>query len=304
MRITHLHQADLNLLVVLIAVAEERNLSRAADRLCMSQSAATRAMQRLRHLFQDELFVRVSGDYEPTPRGAHILQELEKMLPRLDRLLAGSAFDPANETARFRLAGTDYATHVIGIPLCKRFLAAGGSLTFEICPLTDNVYDSMERGRVDLLLDADDGRMPSHLSCRVLFEEKFVCVVARESRYAGRVTLDQYLKACHVAIPTFNGSQTIPDQRLRAAGLKRRCLFRVPYFSEAMHAAEGTDLIVTVPKRIALYAYQNPALRVIEAPEIMGRFQYVMIWHPRMESDAAHIWLRDTVAEVGAAVPD
>ena len=302
MRITHLHQADLNLLVVLMAVAEERNISRAADRLSMSQSAATRAMQRLRYLFHDELFVRVSGDYEPTPKGERVLRELEAVLPRLDRLLAGAAFDPASETARFRLAGTDYATHVIGVPLCKRFVAAGSHLTFQICPLMDTIYDAMDRGRIDLLLDADDKRLPAHFSCQVLFEEEFVCVVANKSAYTDPLTLDQYLEAAHIAIPIFGELQTVPDQHLRAGGFKRRCLFHVPYFSEAMHMVEGSDLIVTVPSRIAVYAHQNPNLRVVKAPEIFGRFQYIMAWHPRMESDAAHTWLRSIVDAVGKRV--
>lgn len=304
MRITHLRQADLNLLVILAAVAQERNVSRAADRLSMSQSAVTRAMQRLRYLFRDELLVRVSGDYEPTPQGERILRELETLLPRLERLLAGAAFDPARETARFRIAGTDYAAHVIGVPLCKRFLAAGENLSFDFSPLNDSVCDAMNRGRIDLLLAAEDGLIPAHLLCRTLFKEGFVCVVAKEHGCVDRLTLDQYLEASHVGVPTFDGSQTIPDQRLHTSGLRRRCAFRVPYFTEAIHAVAGTNLIVTVPSRLAQYARQNPALRVVEAPELLGRFQYVMAWHPRMDSDASHLWLRDTLQTVGEAVQD
>ena len=109
MRITQLRQADLNLLVVFAALAEERNVSRAAQRLFLSQPAVTRAMHRLRDLFQDDLLVRVSGNYEITPKGERLLREVETVLPRLDRLLAGGDFNPAKETVHFRIAGTDYS---------------------------------------------------------------------------------------------------------------------------------------------------------------------------------------------------
>ncbi len=298
MRITQLRQADLNLLVVFTVLAEERNVSRAAERLSLSQPAVTRAMQRLRDMFQDDLLVRVSGNYEATPKGQFLLQELETMLPRLDRLLAGAEFVPAKETARFRLAGTDYASHVIGIPLAKHFLAAGNNLSFDISPIGDGIFDAMDRGRIDLLLHADDGNVPLHFPRQAVFEEEFVCIVAKNSPYAHRLTLNQYLDGSHVGVTIFGGSQTIPDQRLAAGGLKRRCIFRVPYFAVAMRAVAGTDLIATVPKRIAAYEARNPELKIIKAPKPMSRFTYLMAWHPRMDSDAAHIWLRGAVQQV------
>src|SRR3982074_826266 len=104
MRTTHLRQADLNLLVVFTAVAEERNITRAASRLLLSQPAVTRALQRLRDTFHDDLLIRASTGYEPTPKGQRLLQDLATMLPRLDRLMAGGDFDPVTEDASFRIA--------------------------------------------------------------------------------------------------------------------------------------------------------------------------------------------------------
>src|SRR5271167_1598120 len=117
MRIGHLRQADLNLLVVFAAVAEERNITRAASRLLVSQPAVTRALQRLRDTFHDDLLIRTSNGYEPTPKGQRLLHELETALPRLDRLMAGADFDPAREDSEFRIAATDHAAHVLVPPL-------------------------------------------------------------------------------------------------------------------------------------------------------------------------------------------
>jgi len=113
MRLTQLRQADLNLLVVFAVFAEERNVSRAAARLLLSQPAVSRALQRLREMFHDDLFVRSAGSYELTPQGQRLLGELEVMLPKLDRLLSGSNFDPANEQANFRIAVTDNGAAVL-----------------------------------------------------------------------------------------------------------------------------------------------------------------------------------------------
>src|SRR5258706_15127033 len=109
MHITQLRQADLNLLIVFTVLAEERNVTRAAARLALSQPAVSRALQRLRDMFHDDLLVRSAEGYEPTPKGQRLLQELESTLPRLDRLLSGSDFDPASEETTFRIALTDHA---------------------------------------------------------------------------------------------------------------------------------------------------------------------------------------------------
>src|SRR5882762_806262 len=101
MRATHLRQADLNLLVVFTAVAEQRNITRAASRLLLSQPAVTRALQRLRDTFNDDLLIRASSCHEPTPQGPRLLQDLATMLPRLDRLLVGGEFDASTEHATF-----------------------------------------------------------------------------------------------------------------------------------------------------------------------------------------------------------
>ena len=184
-------------------------------------------------MFRDELFVRVSGNYELTPQGNRLLRELEGMFPRLDRLLAGSDFDPRVEEATFRLAGTDYASHVICPALCKHVLATGSKVSFEISPLNDGVFEATERGRIDLLLHADDGNVPHNFARSVIFEEEFVCVVARKSLFSKRLTLKQYLSAPHIGVTIIGGTQTIPESRLAAVGAKRHCpmwvlVFRMP----------------------------------------------------------------------------
>jgi DNA-binding transcriptional LysR family regulator len=299
MRLTQLRQADLNLLVVFTVLAEERSVSRAAPRLLLSQPAVSRALQRLRAMFHDELLVRTPSGYEATPQGQRLLQELEVMLPRLDRLLTGSPFDPATEEATFRIMATDNASLSLCPLLSRVVLPRAGGITFDITAWHEGGFEALERGRLDLLLNADDGYMPSQFSTEVLYEEDFVCVVAKESRYPRQLTLKQYLQASHIGVTILGGMQTIPEKRLGDLGLKRHLAMRVPYFSAAIRSVAGTQLIATVPRRLADHEAQNPALKVIKAPPEMTGFKYLMAWHPRVDSDAAHGWLRATMRELG-----
>ena len=232
-----------------------------------------------------------------------LLREVESALPRLDRLLSGGNFDPSEEAADFRLAGTDYAARVIAAPLAKLFLAEGKYLCFTMHPLVDGVFDAMDRGRIDMLLHADDGNVPPHLCRETIFEEDFVCVVAKRSTFGHTLTLPQYLEAQHIGVTILDGLQTIPDQRLEAIGKKRHVLFRVPYFSAAIQVVAGTALVATIPRRMAaLPESLHSELRIAKAPKPLGRFKYLMAWHPRMDSDAPHIWLRSSIRKIGESV--
>jgi DNA-binding transcriptional LysR family regulator len=310
MRTTHLRQADLNLLVVFTVLAEERNVSRAAARLLLSQPAVSRALQRLREMFRDDLLIRTSSGYELTPQGQRLLHELELMLPKLDRLLSGSTFDPATEAATFRIAATDFASHVLCPPLCRDALSVGGAsgsaargkVTFEFSPLQEGTLDALERGRLDLLLNADDGHIPAQFEREALFEEEFVCVVAKDSGYPRALTLEQYLAAPHIGVGILGVAQTIPEKRLAGAAVKRHVPIRVPYFTAAMRSVAGTRLIATVPRRIAEHDARDAALKIVKPPKVMSGFTYLMAWHPRMNTDAAHVWLRSTMRQIGKSI--
>ena len=302
MRLAQLRQADLNLLIVFAVVSEERNVSRAAARLHLSQPAVSRALQRLREMFHDDLLLRTASGYEPTPKGQRLLHELESMLPRLDRLLSGAEFDPNSEEASFRIAATDHASHVLCPLLCRKILPSATKVSFIFIPLHEGQFEATEKGRVDLLLVADDGTAPAHFAKEVIFEVDFVCVVARESPFSRALTLKQYTSAHHIGINIVGGIQTIPEKRLSAIGAKRHCPIVVPYHTAAMRSVIGTDLVATVPRLIAELEASNASLKIVKAPAVLGTFKYFMAWHPRMNTDAAHTWLRSIIREAGKGI--
>jgi DNA-binding transcriptional LysR family regulator len=299
MRLTQLRQADLNLLVVFAVLAEERNVSRAAARLLLSQPAVSRALQRMRDTFHDDLLVRTAKGYEPTPQGERVLRELEVMLPRLDRLIAGSAFDPAREPASFRIAATDNATSVIAPILCSEVLPAAKYTRFTFVSWRDEVFDELIHGRLDLALIGDEGYVPSPLQTEVIYEEELVCVVDAQAPYSRQITLKQYLAAEHIVVAVTEGSQHIPEKRLAAHGQQRRTVITLPYFGAAVRCVPQSSLMLTAPRRFAMAEEGNRAVKVLKAPAEITGFQYLMVWHPRVNTDAAHVWLRSTMSRIG-----
>ena len=127
-------------------------------------------------------------------------------------------------------------------------------------------------------------------------------MVAKESPFKRALTLKQYLAADHIGINIVGGIQTIPEKRLSAIGAKRHCPMVVPYHTAAMRSLVGTDLVTTVPRAIAKLEASNPNLRIVKAPALLGTYKYLMAWHPRMSTDAAHGWLRSIVREAGKAI--
>jgi DNA-binding transcriptional LysR family regulator len=299
MHTTQLRQADLNLMVIFAVVAEERNVSRAAERLLLSQPAVTRALQRLRVMFGDDLLIRTPSGYEPTPHGQRILQELDVMLPRIDRLLRGAGFNPAEEKMTLRIAGTDNACSILCPVLCRHFLVSMGKVTLDFTPVRDTTFEALEHGRLDLVLKAEDGQIPAQFCNEVIYEDEWACCVAKESPYTAALTLEQYLASSHILVSVLGGLPTIPEKRLAAIGRKHIMAIRVPYFTVAIRSIAGTDLIATVPKRLAEAEKHNPALKFLPPPVEISGFKYLMVWHPRLSTDAAHTWLREMIRDAG-----
>src|SRR6202163_732984 len=181
MRVTHLRTSDLNLLVVFATLAEERTITGAASRLSLSQPAMSRALQRLRWMFKDDLFIRGAAGYQLTPKGQTVLRDLEVTLPRIYTLFSGDLFDPASEEAIFRIAGRDHAFSVLCPVFCRQFVPAANKVSFEFIAAHDGSFKAMERGSLDLVICTDDEPIPPYFQSEVLYEERVVCVVAREN---------------------------------------------------------------------------------------------------------------------------
>jgi DNA-binding transcriptional LysR family regulator len=294
MREVHLPNVDLNLLHPLHALLEERHVTRAAKRSFLSQPAMSRALERLREMFGDPLLVRSGRAYERTVRGERVLRELESLLPRLEAMVQGEPFDPARSRERFRMALTDHASMILMPSFVARMRRAAALVKLEVSAWRAQAYEDVAAGRIDTALSAEE--VPPALETEVLFNLDFVCLVGSALRVRTRgLTLKQYLQFSHVMVETSEGQQTLVDRPLAQLGAKRRVALSLPFFVPAIFAIAQTDLILTVPRKLAKITAAMAGVRVVEPPREIKAFPYFMAWHPRLTTEPAHAWFRDQV---------
>jgi DNA-binding transcriptional LysR family regulator len=294
MREVHLRNVDLNLLHALYALLEERHVSHAAKRSFLSQPAMSRALDRLRETFGDPLLVRTGRVYERTPRGERVLRELESIMGRLAAMVQGEEFYPARSQERFRVAMTDHGSTILLPALLERVRKAAPHARLEISAWRTQAYEDVAAGRIDLALSAE--AVPPTLESEVIFNLDFVCLVgSTQPVRKRRFTLKQYLQLPHALVETLGGQQTMVDRPLAQLGVKRRVALRLPFFLPAIFAIAKTDLVLTVPRKLAKITAPIAGLRVVEPPREIEAFPYFFAWHSRLSTEPAHAWFRDQV---------
>jgi LysR family transcriptional regulator, nod-box dependent transcriptional activator len=288
---------DLNLLIPLKALLHERNVTRAAERIHLSQSAMSRALDRLRSELGDELLVRVGRNYELTPRGSELLDELAQVMPRLARLWAGETFSPAQSEGHIRLAMNDYASNIVLAPLAEFCGRLAPGITLEAVPWHERIHEESRLVTTHLILSPLSA--PSTFRSEPLFDDVFLCVLGRKLKHSrASLTMKDYLSFRHISVELQPNLQSLIDRPLGEAGLHRRLAVHVPYFLAALRMLETTDLALTIPARLAepMAALHN--LKRLKAPKEIPPIRYSMVWHPRFESDPLHRWLRETVSQI------
>lgn len=296
----HLRSIDLNLLPVLFALLEERSVTRAGHRIHLTQSATSRALERLRGLLKDDLLVRSLGDYVLTPRGDSLLRELRLLLPRLEYVLGGEDFSPERTQGRVRLAMTDYAAVVILPYLMPELERLAPGLRIEISHWRERAYEDLTSAAVDLVFSPL--AFPSSFKTELLFEEeRFVCLVREAHPLKGRtIPLGRYLGQRHISVETEPNQLNLIERALKESGLSREIVLHLPYIQPAILALEHSNLVLTTPARIAKEAVRRYPIRKLTAPVEIPAFQYTMIWHPRLEQEPLHSWFRSVVRDVCA----
>lgn len=295
MRFSHIRRADLNLLLALEALYEERNITRAAAKVALSQPAMSRVLARLRDMFKDELFVRGARGLVPTRRAERVHVELERMLPVLEALLRDETFEPATATDRFAIAATDYDSIVVLRPALADIYRQAPHVQIVVRPWSESsMVELIDSGRLDLGLCAGTGATP--LESEVLFRERFVCILRKGHPAArGRLAMKTYLACSHIAVDVSGGGQPLIDEQLERSDAKRRVALLVPSFATAIFTASVTDFIVTAPERLAVTLARSAPVQVVDAPTQFRSFDHVQVWHRRNAEHAAHRWLRNAV---------
>jgi DNA-binding transcriptional LysR family regulator len=290
---------DLNLFVVLDALLDERNVTRAAARLGYTQPTVSGMLARLRDLFGDPLFVRAQRGLVATPRAEALAGPLKQLLSDGRRLVARDAFDPATAEGAFAIASNDYMQQALLAPFLGALRREAPRIRFAIAPpIVDDLGAALARGQIDLAVTVPEFAM-SDLPSRRLYREEYVLAVRPQhplARLRGKVTLERVCAFDHVLVSPTGGSFEGPaDQALHRLGLRRRVPISVPSFLLLPQILQMDDLVAFVPSRL-VRADDERLVRLTPPLEVPG-FDVIAVWHPRVDRDPAHRWLRTRLAE-------
>lgn len=291
-------QFDLNLLNVFDAVMTELNVTRASTRLNMTQPAVSNALKRLRHLLNDELFIKVPSGVSPTPKALEIWQPLREALHQIRQTLEPIEFNPATETATFTIALNDFSAALILPPLMKVIEAIAPNINLRTIPNTHiNAAMLLEQAKIDLAIGVFPSP-PPRLRSQPLLTSPWVCAMRRNHPLARKkLTLDHYVQAKHLLV-TLTGEVTgLIDPLLQERGLNRRVGLTINQFSVAPHILVTCDLIAVLPTRVVQLSSIADQLHLVAVPIEINPTSVKMMWHERVQQNTAQMWFRTQLAE-------
>jgi len=293
----NLARLDLNLLMALHALLEERSVTRAGETLGLSQSATSHALNRLRKLFDDPLLVRTSQGMLPTPRAENLLEPLRQILSDIKQLIQTPTFDPKTAQGTIQIVATDYATVVILPTVLKRVAEEAPHLDIECHHWREDTLEQLKNGEIDLALGGQNPPDSNEFNFQELFVEDFVSLVRADHPVTqSEFTIEAFLSWSHALITVTHSRMGYIDAVLEKLGVKRRILLRLPHFLSAPLIVAKTDLILTLPRRLAMLFAEFANLSVIDPPIELDEFNYIQVWHKRRQHEPMHIWLRELIA--------
>lgn len=299
----NLRQFDLNLLLALDTLLKERNVTRAAERLHLSQSAMSGMLSRLRHAFGDELLVRVGRNLEPTEFAAGIAERVHRIVLELDDLLdATRPFSPATDRRAFRISASDYASLLLFASLMLRLRDLAPGIQAHFVPLDHTLGDRLTSGEVDF------GVLPAEFEPALpsvpLFEDSWVCAAwSGHPSLGDSLTIEEFLDEPHMAFNfTDPGHISVADQHLARNGHERRIMASTQSFTAAPFLLKGSRLLAVVPRRLGEWMRGVAEIRLLELPFDVPPLREKLVWNPRFSSSPAHVWMRDRLVEIARAL--
>lgn len=294
---------DLNLLVTLDALLAEGSVARAARRLRLSPSAMSRSLARLRDTLGDPLLVRAGRSLVPTPRARELREPVARLVQEAAAALRpGAQLDLARLRRTFTLRTSDGFVENFGPELLRRVAREAPGVRLRFVPKLDRDSTALREGAVDLETGVAGRETGPELRMHALFRDRFIGVVRRGHPLArGRLTPARYAAASHVLVSRRSSDRGLVDAALAGHGLERDLAAVVSGFATALALVRRSDLIATVPERHTQALREG--LTTLELPIALPPLTVALFWHPRLDADAAHRWLRACVREVCPATP-
>lgn len=305
---------DLNLLPVFLTLMDERNVTRAAERLGMTQPALSNALNRLRDTLRDPLFIRERYGMKPTQTAEELAPIVRAALSSLDDAIGGQqAFDPALATRQFTIAPNSYVEFVLMPIIVARLKDLAPGIRLRLIPFGN---DLVETGAVSGATEMVLGRIvdpPDNMVVQHIMDDGLACVVRKDHPdVKDQLSQEQYENMKHVNVLPPGRMRIGLFQALQQTGLKREVAVSVTHFLAVPEMVAVSDYCATLPRLICERLARDERLKTLPAPVDLGTFPVELGWHVRYRSDPAHRWLRFLIAEVAKehglplekAVPD
>ena len=296
----NIRDVDLNLLRVFDAVLRERGVTPAAAGLGLTQPAVSNALSRLRGVFGDPLFVRTATGMDATPFARELAEPIRQALALLDSALAhGPGFDPASTTRAFRFYMSDLGQIEFLPPLIERVQKEAPGVRLEAVALeVEDIAAALAAGSLDLAVGFLPG-LGAPVRRRALFRDPYLCLM-RADHPIQSLTKKKFAEASH-ALVSYRGGHRVIEEALERAGLARKIALRVPHFTVVPMGLERTDLILTLPARVAKVFERRGKLKTLPPPVAIPQAEVAVHWHERFEADPGNGWLREQVIDLFGA---
>lgn len=289
-------ELDLNLLVVMVALEEQRSVSRAAVKLGKSQPAVSAALGKLRAYFDDPLFLRAGNLMEPTPRAVAVANTARSVLERIrTEIIAAPIFDVAASEKAIRLALSDVG-EVVFLPAILRKvreLMPRAAVRSVSLPAAE-VPPELESGELDLAIGYFPDLQKGSFFQQTLFKDSFACLIRADHPItASKLTIKQFLQLEHAVVRVESRTEEVIERYLARNKMQRRVVLTTPHFASTPLIVAQSDLLVTVPEPLARYFAGAAAnLRVVELPFEPPRIELKQFWHRKFHNDPRNRWLR------------
>ncbi|MEM7276580.1 MAG: LysR family transcriptional regulator [Pseudomonadota bacterium] len=309
----HLDRLDLNLLVCLDVLLAENNVTRAAQRLGISQPAMSNSLRRLRQTFDDPLLVRTSNGMSPTERARQLRPDIRNILSQVERIAQPvREFDAAASDRTFRIMASDYAETSLLPEFLRQLRRDAPDVTVDILTPSDVTFDDVDQGKLDLVINRFDD-LPGSFHRTRLWTDAFACVLGKARPTPANFDLDHYLNARHVWVSKTGmgvGVGIDPDdvqrlgwvdEALAKLDCKRNIAVFTRHYPAAIQHAEQQDLIATVPLRAARAFEGQRDIVLVEPPFAIPPIELTMAWSPLLHNDPGHRWFRGLIKTTARA---
>lgn len=285
------------------AIMSERNVSRAGDRLGLTQSAVSKGLGNLRAIFKDPLFIRSASGMLPTHKAIEISRGVSHSVTILESLLSENrVFDPGSAHLNYTVGVSDYASCVLLPGLVSGILRIAPHVTLQTREISDHTAEELLlSGQVDLCL-ASDATFTYPIHYAELFRDRYVCV-ARHGHpiQATALTVEGFIDHQHLVMPRQSGgTMGVVEQALSALNLTRRVAVSVSSLLSVPEILEKTDLLMTTTSKIAAQLQRHAALTIHEHPLQLGPLRFTQLWHERNDRSPSHKWLRQQISDCAA----